>query len=301
MNIETFSILAGTKICDAACPFCISHISGILETGAKIPKVNWRNFDKACRLAQINGVSTVLITGKGEPTLYPNQITEFLENLEKYNFPLLEIQTNGIRLEKFFDTPFKNEEGATLNFEWYLKKWYSLGLNTISISVVHYDKEKNKSIYTPKNEYMDLENLIEKLHNIGYSVRLSCVIMKDYIDNVEEVKKMISFAKNNKVEQLTLRKITSDNDAEELEIKQYCDSHLVPNENLNQIINFLNTNGKKLMTLPHGAVIYDVNKQNVCLTDCIMINPEKDDIRTLIFFPDGHLRYNWEYGGAILL
>jgi hypothetical protein len=32
-----------------------------------------------------------------------------------------------------------------------------------------------------------------------------------------------------------------------------------------------------------------------------MLQPLSGDIRTLIFFPDGHLRYNWEYGGAILL
>ena len=35
--------------------------------------------------------------------------------------------------------------------------------------------------------------------------------------------------------------------------------------------------------------------------DCLTIDPSADDIRQLIFFPDGHLRYDWQYAGALLL
>ena len=38
------------------------------------------------------------------------------------------------------------------------------------------------------------------------------------------------------------------------------------------------------MRLVHGAVIYDVNQQNVCLTDSLTIDQQKEEIRQLIFF-----------------
>jgi hypothetical protein len=36
------------------------------------------------------------------------------------------------------------------------------------------------------------------------------------------------------------------------------------------------------------------------LTDCLTVAPAGEDIRQLIFFPDGHLRYDWQYQGSAL-
>jgi hypothetical protein len=59
--------------------------------------------------------------------------------------------------------------------------------------------------------------------------------------------------------------------------------------------------GEELMRLVHGAVIYDVNQQNVCLTDSLTIDQQKEEIRQLIFFPDGRLVYDWVFAGARIL
>ena len=64
---------------------------------------------------------------------------------------------------------------------------------------------------------------------------------------------------------------------------------------------YLDANGKHLLNLVHGAKVYDVNGQNVCLTNALTINTNQDEIRQLIYFPDGHLRYDWQYEGAIIL
>jgi hypothetical protein len=55
------------------------------------------------------------------------------------------------------------------------------------------------------------------------------------------------------------------------------------------------------MELVHGAIVYDLHGQNICLTNALTIEPRSDEIRQLIFFPDGHLRYDWQYKGAIIL
>ena len=68
-----------------------------------------------------------------------------------------------------------------------------------------------------------------------------------------------------------------------------------------KISKYLEKEGDKLMTLDHGGVVYDLNGQNICLSDCLTIKSNTEDLRQLIFFPDGHLRYDWQYRGATLL
>jgi molybdenum cofactor biosynthesis enzyme MoaA len=252
--------------------------------------VNWINFDKACRLSQINNVSTVLFTGKGEPTLYPDQLTEFLKNMKKFDFPIVEIQTNGI----VFGSEWKK-------YESYLKKWRELGLNTIAFSVAHYERERNREIYTPNGEYYDLPDVIKKLHTLGYSIRLSCIMLKGYVDSVNEVKRFIEKAKEWEVEQLTIRGVNVPNKSEDKDIYDWTIKRILTKGQIIDISEFLNKEGNKLMTLDHGGIVYDYNGQNVCLSDCLTIKPNTEDLRQLIFFPDGHLRYDWQYKGAVLL
>ncbi len=286
MQIQTFTIVAGSATCNAKCPYCVSRMTG-KEIGMKEPEVNWRNFDKACRLAQISDVSTVLLTGKGEPTLFPEQLTKFLKHMRKYDFPLIELQTNALSFGK--------------NNEKYLKKWYELGLNTIAIFIVHYKKEKNKQIFTPNSDYINLESVIKKLHTLGFSIRLSCVIMKDFVDNIEEVKKLAEFCKKNKVEQLTIRAVKCPEKSEDPAVFKWTKNHVLDEKQLNDIYTFIDKNAKKLMTFSYGAIVYDLNGQNICTSDCLTIKPSTDHLRQLIFFPDGHLRYDWQFKGAILV
>ncbi|MDO8622757.1 MAG: radical SAM protein [archaeon] len=290
MKIQTFTIVAGTAACNAKCPYCVSKMTPHQGVGFEKPKVNWINFDKACRLAQVNNVSTVLITGKGEPTLYPEQITEFLEKIKKFQFPLIEIQTNAIAFGKEYE-----------KYEKYLKKWRILGLNTIAISFVSNKKEDNKKIYTPDSDYVNLEDLIKKLHKLGFSIRLGCIMLKGFIDNPEKVKKLSETVKEWGVEQLTIRSVKSSEDSENKDIYQYSKEHELSDGQILDISKFLEKNAKKLMTLEHGAVVYDLNGQNICLTDCLTIKSDTEELRQLIFFPDGHLRYDWRYKGAVII
>lgn len=55
--------------------------------------------------------------------------------------------------------------------------------------------------------------------------------------------------------------------------------------------------GTRLLDLAHGAAVYDVGGQNVCLADCLTHSADPDDMRQLIYNPDGRLTYK----GAVLL
>lgn len=294
MKIQTFSIVAGTKACNARCPFCISKMTPAEGITQKAPEICWRNFDRAVQLAKKCGVTTAMITGKGEPTLYPEQITEYVTELGP-QFPIVELQTNGIA---FSTDPKKYTE--------YLKLWYRLGLTTVSISVVHYEAERNREIYIPhKKKYIGLKPLIELLHGIGLSVRISCVLLNGYIDSEAKLETLIGICKLNEVEQLTLRpmNIASTRELQALpeEAISWMDAHRLKLDQFQAIESHLRHIGTPLMTLIHGGLVYDVRGQNVCLSNSLTIDPKTEELRQLIFFPDGHLRYDWQYEGAIIL
>jgi len=291
MRIQTFSILTGSEACNARCPFCISKMTPPLGVQLKEPEVNWRNFAIACRLAQQSGVTTVMLTGKGEPTLFPDQITRFLRALEPYGFPLVELQSNGIAfLER------------SAEYENHLHEWHALGLTTVALSVSHYLPGKNREIYLPhRDSYIDLPELIRLLHRCEFSVRLTCVMADGYIDNTEKLAAFIAFAKQHQVEQFTVRPLNHPKTSRNREVFDWTAQHHLKTGQLDEIRDFLQQHGHLLMTLVHGALVYDVDGQNVCLTDSLTIDSHSEDLRQLIFFPDGHLRYDWQYPGAILL
>jgi hypothetical protein len=51
----------------------------------------------------------------------------------------------------------------------------------------------------------------------------------------------------------------------------------------------------------HGAEVFDVDGQNVCMSDCLTNDASNGDIRTLIFYSNGRITYDWQYEGAVLL
>ena len=288
MHFQTFSIVVGTRACNAHCPFCISKQTGLFGTPIK---VNWRNFHIACNLAQKANTTTVLLTGKGEPTLYPEHVTDTLVGLQKYNFPLVEMQTNGMTMAS----------GKINDFT--LRAWYDLGLTTIALSVVHWDSEFNRRIYDPKSHtYYDLGALISKLHGIGFSVRVCVMMLKGYIDTPSQVAKMIDFAKANDVEQLTFRNIYPSDVTDNPTVTQWTKDHTLSFPEVQDITRSVQSFGTLIQHLMHGMDVYDVRGQNVCLGNCLTQDVNhKDEFRSLIFFPDGSLFWDWQYKGARIL
>jgi len=287
MRIQTFSIVIGTKACNAHCPFCISKQTGFFGTPIK---VNWRNFAIACKLAQKAETTTVLLTGKGEPTLYPDHVTETLKALQSYDFPLIEMQTNGLTIA----------EGKVSDDV--LRTWYDLGLTTIAISVVHWDAEYNKEIYCPKGTHYDLAALIGKLQCIGFSVRVCAMFLNDFIDCSERVGQMIKFCKTNKVAQLTFRNITASEVTEHSEVTQWTRTHALSPKTLDDIVTQFQKQATLLQHLMHGMDVYDVDGQNVCLGNCLTRDTNQtNEFRQLIFFPEGSLYWDWQYKGARIL
>lgn len=285
MKIATLSIVVGTEACNATCPFCVSKMTPPNGVTLKPPPIRWDRLHKAVQFAKMMDVTTLLLTGKGEPTLFPDSVSDYLAVVGS-EFPFVELQTNGLKL---ISSP--------------LERWRIYGLTTVAISVVSYEPEVNRKNYIshrPGVQYPNLPDTIKHIHDAGLSVRLSCVGIKGGIENGVMLNKMIQFARVNEVEQLTLTPATPAGASRNPEVAQWIANNALVSGQIESMKHFLSREGKKLLTLQHGAVVYDVYGQNVCLNNCLTL-PKGEEIRQAIFFPDGHLRYDWQYTGAILM
>lgn len=284
MKIQTMSVVVGSTACNAKCPFCVSKQTPTCE----IPKEpNWRNFGIALSLADKSGATTILLTGKGEPTLYPKLITDYLGWMIQsgYHFPFIEMQTNGIRIG----------EGSVDN---YLNQWYDLGLTTVALSAVDIWGDKNRLIYG--KEYPDLKETVKILIGYGFTVRLSIMMLKGYVDSRAKVDNVAEFCQINGIKQLTIRPIAK-TEANDNEITKWVNEHTLSDEQLKKIVDHVNYVGTPVLHLAHGAVVYDYRGQNLCLSNCLTTNDTDDNMRQIIFYPDGTIGYDWKYKGAVLL
>ncbi|MBI2483390.1 radical SAM protein [Candidatus Uhrbacteria bacterium] len=296
MQIQTFSIVVGTKACNARCPFCVSSMTGFGE----LPKrgaIELVHFAKACQLARLAGTTTVLMTGKGEPTLYPEEISEYLRLLVRSQFPFIELQTNALDIGWLArDGRAKHAKSLERHT---LAGWRQSGLNTVAISVVGIDPELNRPVY--HDDYPDLATTIKFLHEIGFTVRLCVMMQQGSVDTPEALQRVIDFCRINLVEQLTVRPIRKPDHSEDRDVSTYVVERGITHDQELVIRTWVERQGRRLLSLMHGAIVYDVGGQNVCLSDCLTNDSSNGDIRTLIFYSDGRLTYDWQYEGAVLL
>ena len=316
MKISTLSIVIGNQACNAKCPFCVSRMTGFSEVRGKpiererhltvldvqmaakgqyVEPETMPNFENAVALAKLGGTTTVLLTGKGEPTLAPAEITRVLTALYGRGFPFVELQTNGLA----FGRAFRDDCPESIECRARLQKWRGRGLNTIAISVVSTSDDENASVY--HEDYPDLARTVDGLHALGFTVRLSVMMLKGLVDNPVRLHDVIEWCKKHRVEQLTVRPIRKPDDSMDAGVSDFVRERGITERQEGDIRLWVAFYGKLILSLSHGAAIYDVFGQNICLTDCLTVPEEADQIRTLIYYSNGMLKYHWQYPGAVLL
>lgn len=296
MKFQTLSLVAGTNVCQARCPFCVSRLTGLDYLETKPEAINVRNLRKTLKLANVAGVTSVIMTGKGEPTLYPEHIDTYLDYTEIYNFPFIELQTNGGILAE--DT-YKGHNTTEM-----LQRWYDKGLTTLLLSNVGPDPELNHQIYFPhKKSWIDIKKLVDKCKKIGIGIRLTTVGIQGGVDSPAQLDKLIEWANWLEVEQLTWRPVNKPTleNSEDKDIHNWVVEHGLKPEQVFDIQQYVKEHGKLLYNLVHGAQVYDLKGRNFCITNCLTNNAEEETIRQLIFYPNGKLYTDWVYSGSVLL
>jgi len=176
-----------------------------------VPEPEMADFPIFCGLAKEFGATTMLITGQGEPTLYPELIEQYLYEMNPFGkrgrglFKLIDLQTNGIGL---------------LDKELELKKWHQQGLTTICLSLAHFDPAKNQELMQAE-ERLEIWDTVKYLSHLGFGVRINITMVKGGIDTVDKAVELVdrcrefkSVTKNKKGLQITVRDVATPTKAE---------------------------------------------------------------------------------------
>lgn len=255
----------------------------------KLPIINEGKFNTACRVVEQarDGLVHVLLTGKGEPMLWPDMITAYLELLN-FRFPIIELQTNGTLIQQAIDS------GE-------MARWQDLGLTRVCISMTHLDSHMSNKLMGIKDREYSYWYAAQLLRKNGLSVRLNLTMLRSGISDSPEIDELIRWCKVDQIDQLTIREVDTPDETIDPTVYRYTQQEK-PIGAANRLHHWLMAAGAhKLLVLPHGGVVFDYGGQNVCISNCITSTTNPDDIRQLIFFPDGRLMYDWKYEGARLL
>lgn len=289
MKTHTFSIVVGTAACNAHCPYCVSKMTDTKACCSA--SINERRFHTACRIVEQarDGLVSVLLTGKGEPLLFPMGITQYLQWLQEYRFPLVDLQTNGILLK-------------ACAAQGYLNKWAASGLTLVCLSIAHWNAEYSNNLMGIREKGYDFYEEVKRVQNVGLAARLNCTMTRSGCGTTDAALRLIDMCRDAGVEQLTLREVEMpDNAARGSSVREFVEREK-PHDLAHTLRYHLETQGAtKLMELPHGAIIYDVDGQNVCISNCLTSTTDPNDIRQIIYFPDGRIAYDWKYAAARIL
>ena len=290
MKANNLSICIPNKKCDKNCPYCISKMTG--QGAEENQEIFYSNLQKAKRMAELCGVTSIIVTGKGEPLLDMGSLLKIGEVFGK-DFPL-EVQTNGVRLSQF-------------NVRNNLKELQKFGYNTIAISI---------DSPLQMNNMMYLTKAIKKL-NLGFTIRFTINLTNEMLQRIKYcsiqqtgerainyfLKELGSKEKEFGVDQVSFREITIPNrpldNEESKEAVEWINNNVdlesikIFKKDLNSLIS---RSGVFVRKLPFGASIYMINGISVTHFDyCIQESSYDEDIRSLIYWEDGHMSSSW-YG-----
>jgi len=265
MKANNLSISIPYKGCDKNCPYCVSKMTGYSETREHL---FFKNLLKAKKMANIANVTSISITGKGEPTLNIEAIKDVCDIFNEYP---IEIQTNGLTLAKNLDR---------------INHLTSMGVDIFAISM---DKLLDFRI---------MKEVIDRINHLDKIVRVTMNIT-DLLTNPDKFRfeDYIQACKEYGVEQFSLRQVTIANNTDRNKTHEWIEKHAKNNYYYKLIQQFEglgwnNPNIKLIRSLPYGAKLYDVDGVSFTYFNyCIQDSSNGEDIRSLIY--DGHLGTSW--------
>lgn len=160
-----------TDGCNATCPFCCN---GIVHAASVHPFKADKLFDIIHEISD-NGIklNRICLTG-GEPSLCPKIVLDLLQGIaesEECAFTQVQLNTNGLTKES-------------------IDLMHHPRLDSISLSLHHYDRDKLSELYGRRITF----NPLEGIKGMSNKLNISCNLIKGYIDYPKEIERMIQFA-----------------------------------------------------------------------------------------------------------
>lgn len=272
MKANNLSISIPNKGCNKSCPYCVSKITPNVENNEKL---FIKNIHKVKKMADITGVTSVSITGKGEPTLNMSNVYDVLHTFTEY---VTELQTNG----KVFED---KEDCNNLLYQLSLS-----GLNVIAFLI------------DTMEQFETLEYAFNKAWEYGIIPRVTINITNLLPEDIT-FEKLLKTCKLYGVKQMSLRQVVKPNNCEENKHTKWIDENVNPNM-YNRLIQEFQRKAEQFLfirSLPYGAKLFDVKGISFTYFDyCIQDSSNGNDIRSLIYQQDGHCYTTWNNPASII-
>lgn len=199
---NAFVNIIPTNVCNANCGFCVIELLRSFPGG---DPSTWNQSTANSTNAFLSNLQetmgllapispAVTITGGGEPTLSP-RLPAILEALSEYRISRLVINTNGTRLmERAPGEAYMKQRPQQQKRV--LHHLLDAGLKHLNISISHYDERLNHTLmeYPQSVPFIPLRSIMNEIGSSGCRARLSIVLLKDGINNCEELKKYLDWA-----------------------------------------------------------------------------------------------------------
>ncbi|MBO5957751.1 MAG: radical SAM protein [Bacteroidales bacterium] len=234
-----------TKGCNARCLFCSNADASEIRTPFNVPKL----LDAVMSLRDLGvKVNRINITG-GEPSVVPQLVGNILSVMSEPSVSdiHMHLNTNGLlpQSQELMRHP----------------RW-----DSISMSLHHYDRMKLSELYgchIPERAF-DFEGIaVEKLNS-------SCNLVKGYIDNMEEARKMLDFNLDLGIQRVGFVALMKVND--------YCRKHFVDLEDI------------RLENIPHVYFTKSMSRGNDCKCSNYLYNR---GLNVLDIYMRNYVNYNY--------
>ena len=286
MNIQSLSIVVPCgDHCWNNCKFCVSRmhhedygksiISPTSIPQSYMDRVQW------CR---DEGCNALIFTGTTEP----QQNLPFIYKFMHYQWDL----------RKPFYNISMQTTGSNLNYT-DIEELAKAGITTIALSISSFDDVRNWDIIqTPqKLRIMTLESIIHCAKENNLNVRACINLTDEFYTMSFNPESFFSWANQNKVDQLTFRKIYKDGDNEK---SKWIAQHEFPEERFIKIQTYIRSHGVLIARLPYGFIQYSVNGISTVIDDNCMSKDNIEEMKYAILRPNGHLYSRWDDTGSLI-
>ena len=291
--------------CNANCKFCVAQLRYENRNQAYQKKqitndeTYYKKLEEVLRLLKPLNLS-VSITG-GEPTKC-KRLVKILEIIDKVGMRKRTITTNGSGLYDVYN-------GKT-----YLQHLIDNHFDHLNISRSHHDEDKNQSIMDYEQGYCSNEmigKVIKDALSNNLRPRLSCLLLKDGINNKDGIVNYMSFYEQYEIENVIFRELM-DYDRDRMinaQKKDYCKSNKIK---LNDVWNDIDGDERfkpvlNILGYYYYVEIYQYNNITMCSesADIAVLYKEKAKhphyVYELVFHPNGNLCGSWVDNEDILL
>jgi molybdenum cofactor biosynthesis enzyme MoaA len=276
MKAQNLTVCLPNEGCNKKCPYCVSRMTHMPEDNHTRML---RNGAKVYNMAKIAGVTSVLLTSKGETTMDLDECMRWIERFK--DFPV-EIQTNG-RVVKDDPTWIVDAVDA--------------GLDIMAVSIDNLDW---LSTYAATLKWAARQMVVRLVFNMT-------------IKTDRPLLELVSTAKHVGAQQVIIRRLTIPEGAEFTPEGQWIAEKApagIYDRRMAELRSALNKQAaRKVRSTAHGVPVYSIGGTSLVPRDaisvvandyCVQERSGDEDIRSLIFHSDGHLYTSWNDTGSIL-